>query len=84
MDFKGGAGVKTCERGLNVELEGRGRDGGGGYLQLINAGREAPDCTDAGRISPQKNTVLKYAPVANILFLCWPSFSVRVEKILRF
>ena len=53
MDFKGGAGVKTCERGLNVELEGRGRDGGGD-LQLINAGREAPDCTDAGWIFPQK------------------------------
>ena len=33
---------------------------------------------------PPKNNFFKYAPVANILLLCWPSFSVSVEKILRF
>ena len=70
--------------GFKRRIRGAGKRWWGGYLQLINAGREAPDCTDAGRIFPPKNTFLKYAPVANILFLCWPSFSVRVEKILRF
>ena len=70
--------------GFKRRIRGAGKRWWGGYLQLINAGREAPDCTDAGRISPQKILFFKYAPVANILLLCWPSFSVSVEKILRF
>ena len=47
------------------------------------AGRHLIAPTQGG-FSPKKILFLKYAPVANILFLCWPSFSVRVEKILRF
>ena len=39
--------MKTCE-GRFKRRGRRGKDGV--YLQLINVGWEAPDCTDAGRI----------------------------------